>query len=262
MVQPVYRLDTGRLVHAMPRPYVIDPVRKTVTRELSKATSDVPVAGFEALGPLVDSRGEPVKDCKVKKDASSLTIEVPAGVRVLSPQLDAHNAPMMLTEVEGDFIAQVRVTGNMIPGTTPPKLRGKDILPGTFQGAGLLLFLDSRNYLRVERSVAADRGKPALKSQALIEIIKGGKAITSLYPTIPDGPLYIRIQRIGGAVTCLFGPNKQLWISLRKLAIAFPSKVKIGLIACNISKVPLTAQFEEFVLITEQKEINAKKSDP
>jgi hypothetical protein len=31
-------------------------------------------------------------------------------------------------------------------------------------------------------------------------------------------------------------------------------------IACNISKVPLTAQFEAFVLCTEQKEIDAKKS--
>jgi hypothetical protein len=77
---------------------------------------------------------------------------------------------------------------------------------------------------------------------------------------IPDGPLYIRIQRIGGAVSCLFGPDGRQWISHQKLAIAFPSKVKIGLIACNISKVPLTAQFEQFVLITEQKEIDAKKS--
>jgi len=85
MVQPVYRLNTGRLVHAMPTPYVIDAGRKTVTRDPGKAASDVPVAGFATLGPLVDSRGEPVKDCKVEKDASSLTIEVPAGVRLLSP---------------------------------------------------------------------------------------------------------------------------------------------------------------------------------
>ena len=223
MVQPVYRLVTGRLVHAMPTPYVVDARTKTVARDLGKAASDVPVAGFAALGPLVDSRGEPVKDCKVEKDASSLTIEVPAGVRVLSPQLDYHNAPMMLADVEGDFIAQVRVTGNMIPGTTPPKSK-KGNLPGTFQGAGLLLFLDSKNYVRVERSVAADKGKPALKSQALIEIIKGGKEIASFYPTIPDGPLYVRIQRIGGAVTCLFGPNGRQWISHQKLAIAFPPK--------------------------------------
>jgi S1-C subfamily serine protease/regulation of enolase protein 1 (concanavalin A-like superfamily) len=249
LVQTIYQLDTGKSVRTMPTP---------------RAIGGGPVDGhgpdFAALGPLVDSRGEPVKDCKVEKDDYSLTIEVPAGVRVLSPQLDAHNAPMMLTEVEGDFIAQVRVTGNMIPGTTPPKFKGKDILPGTFQGAGLLLFLDSKNYVRVERSVAADRGKPVLKAQALIEMIKGGRELASYYPSIPDSPLYIRIQRIRGAVTVLFGPDGRLWITHQKLAIASPPKVKIGVIASNISKVPLTAQFEDFVLITEEKEIDAKKS--
>jgi regulation of enolase protein 1 (concanavalin A-like superfamily) len=150
----------------------------------------------------------------------------------------------------------------MIPGTSPPRVRGKDILPGTFQGAGLLLFLDSRNYIRVERSVTADKGKPALKSQALIEILKGGRSIASFYPMITDGPLYVRIQRIQGAVTVLFGPDGRRWISHQKLAIASPPKVKIGLIASNMSKVPLTAQFEEFVLITEQKDVDAQKSVP
>jgi S1-C subfamily serine protease/regulation of enolase protein 1 (concanavalin A-like superfamily) len=251
LVQTIYRLDAGKIVRTMPTP-------KAVGRNGDWPPFDVPGPRFTALGPLVDARGQAVKDCNVQRTPDSLTIEVPAGVRLLSLQLDVHNAPMMLADVEGDFIAQVRVTGNMIPGTTPPKW--KKPLPGTFQGAGLLLFVDSRNYVRMERSVAADKGKAALKSQALIEIIKGGRAIASLYPTIPGGPLYIRIQRIGGAVSCLFGPDGRRWLSHEKLAIAFPPKVKIGLIACNMSKVPLTAQFEEFVLITEQNEIDAKKS--
>jgi S1-C subfamily serine protease len=219
LVQTIYQLDTGKIIRTMPTP-------KDIGRN-GGGGSNFTGPSFTALGPLVDSRGQAVKDCSVRRTPDSLTIEVPAGVRLLSPQLDVHNAPMMLADVEGDFIAQVRVTGNMIPGTSPPKPPvGKKgiILPGTFQGAGLLLFLDSRNYVRVERSVAADRGRPALKSQALIEIIKGGREIASLYPMIPEGPLYVRIQRIGGAVTVLFGPDGRRWISHQKLAIAFPPK--------------------------------------
>jgi hypothetical protein len=121
LVQTIYQLDTGKSVRTMTTPIAIG--RK------GGGPDDLRGRDFAALGPLVDSRGEPVKDCKVERDDSSLTIEVPAGVRVLSPQIDAHNAPMMLADVEGDFIAQVRVTGNMIPGTTPPKytVKGRPI---------------------------------------------------------------------------------------------------------------------------------------
>ena len=79
-------------------------------------------------------RGEEKTYLKLNVAQGDLTIEVPAGVRVLSTQLDVHNAPMTLADVEGDFIAQVRVTGSMIPGTDPPKFKGKNVLPGTFQG--------------------------------------------------------------------------------------------------------------------------------
>jgi hypothetical protein len=115
--------------------------------------------------------------------------------------------------------------------------------------------------MRVERAVSADRGKAALKARALIEIVKGGRVISVHYPPIPDGDLYIRIQRINGAVMCLFGPNGKFWFSHQKLAIAVPPKIKVGLIASNMSKVPLNAQFEQFVLITEKKDVDAEKSE-
>jgi hypothetical protein len=263
MVQAVYRLDTGKMINGMPVPFVLNAGSNTLARDQGdKPAGSLPVASFAALGSLVDALGQPAKDCKVQKEGSSLTIEVPAGVRVLSTQLDVHTAPLMLTDVDGDFIAQVKVTGNMIPGTSPPKFRGRDVLPNTYQGAGLLLVQDSRNYIRVERSVSAERGKPALKTRALIEIVKGGRVISVLYPRIPDGDLYMRIQRIGGAVTCFFGPNGKVWFSHEKLAIAVPPKVKVGLIASNMSKVPLNAQFEQFILITEPKDVEAEKTNP
>src|SRR5262249_17460849 len=75
LVQTIYQLDTGKSVRTMPPPRAIE--------RNGGGPGYISGHGFEALGPLVDSRGDPVKDCKVEKDAYSLTIEVPAGVRVL-----------------------------------------------------------------------------------------------------------------------------------------------------------------------------------
>ena len=47
----------------------------------------------------------------------------------------------------------------MVPGTDPPKFKGKNMLPGTYQGAGVLLWQDTKNYILVERSVTTKRGQ-------------------------------------------------------------------------------------------------------
>jgi regulation of enolase protein 1 (concanavalin A-like superfamily) len=240
----------------MPRPYLV-PSRPT---GLARADVDPqakgPAASFDVLGPLIDSHKQPVKDCKMQRDANSLTIEVPAGVRMLSNELDVRNAPMTLAEVEGDFVAVVKVAGNMIPGTDPPKFKGRNVLPGTFQGAGLLLWQDAKNYIRIERTAAARRGQAVLSTRVLVEIIKGGKSVLPLGLNIPDGPLYLRVQRIDGALAFLFGPDGRSWITTRKLAVTFPNKLQVGLVASNLSRQPLSAQFEGFVLLTNKKELD------
>jgi regulation of enolase protein 1 (concanavalin A-like superfamily) len=256
MIQTVYRLDSGKLVYTMPRPYLV-PSRPTgLARADVEPAAKGPAATFAALGPLIDSHKQPVKDCQMQKEAGSLTIEVPAGVRLLSNELDVHNAPMTLAEVDGDFVAVVKVAGNMIPGTDPPKFKGRNVLPGTFQGAGLLLWQDARNYIRIERTVAAKRGQAVLATRALVEIIKGGKSMLSLSLNIPDGPLFLRLQRIDGALAFLFGPDGRRWITSRKLAVAFPAELQVGLVASNMSRQRLSAQFEGFVLLTDKKELD------
>ena len=255
MVQTAYRLDSGKLVYTMPRPYQVPSRPTSLARADVEPQARGPIATFAVLGPLIDPHKQPVKDCKIQRDANSLTIEVPAGVRLLSQELDIRNAPMTLADVDGDFVAQVKVSGTMVPGTDTPKYKGKNVLPGTYQGAGVLLWHDTKNYILVERSVTTKRGNVVLSSKALVEIIKGGKSVASISVIIPDGPLYLRLQRIDGALAFLFGPDGKRWITSRKLAVVFPAKVQVGLVACNMSKQPLSAQFEAFVLITEKKDL-------
>ena len=59
---------------------------------------------------------------------------------------------MTLTAVEGDFAAVVEVTGELSPGLVLPKDRQGNHIPSTFQGAGLLLYQDQDNFVRLERT--------------------------------------------------------------------------------------------------------------
>ncbi len=86
-----------------------------------------------------------------------------------------------------------------------------------------------------------NRKAVTLSSEVLVEICKNGKPAGLYSLTIPDGPLYVRILRLNGGIQCMFGPTGQRWISLRKLAVPFPDKLKIGLIASNASKEALSA---------------------
>ena len=88
--------------------------------------------------------------------------------------------------------------------------------------------------------------------RALLEIVKGGRTLGYMYPPVPDRPLFVRIQRRKGALTFMYGTDGKQWITHPKLAITFPPKIQIGLVASNMSKQPLLAQFEEFQLIIDR----------
>ena len=71
------------------------------------------------LGPLLD----PDNDCKLTKDEDKMTIkiDVPGKLHTLSPEVTTrknrkvslNNAPITMTEVDGDFAAFVQVTGEI-----------------------------------------------------------------------------------------------------------------------------------------------------
>jgi hypothetical protein len=93
----------------------------------------------------------------------------------------------------------------------------------------------------------------SLTSEALLEIVKGGKNMAYQYLPVPDQSLYLCMRRIDGAFTFMFGPNGKQWLTHQKLAVTFPNKLQVGLVASNMSKQPLTARFEEFELVTDHE---------
>ncbi len=238
MIQLAHTDTNGRTTYAAPEEFEVPEKPGEINTPNGTVQGDVILAA-EGLAEITNS-----KDCTSSRDRKSVTISVPGTVHLLSPELKKKNAPMMLGEIEGDFVARVKVAGEFRPGT---ESAGK--LPLAFHGAGLLLWQDNNNYVRLERTAGTTRSSPVLLTRILVEVCSNGKPTAPFYMPVPEGPLYLQFVRIHSDLYCMFGPDGQKWISLQKLAAEFPDKVKVGLTAANTSKKAFAAKFEEFKVI-------------
>jgi regulation of enolase protein 1 (concanavalin A-like superfamily) len=179
---------------------------------------------------------------KFLPDAAGLTIALPGKLYILSPELKTKSAPMLLTEVTGDFTALVKIPGKILPGTAP--LKG---LPFTFQGAGLIVWQDENNYLRLERAslFTADRVRV---HHVLVEVCKEGKTIPSTFKEVRDTDIILRLDRHGSELRCQYSTDGKAWFDAKRQSVAFPAAVGVGVSAANASPKPFAARFEDFEL--------------
>lgn len=250
-VQASYLDGLGRTIYTNPIAYDI-PTEPTglvaIGLPPSREGPKIPPT-FEKLGPLVDAS----KQCKMTRDSKFLAFDVPAGVHLLSPELDVKNSPMSLADVDRDFVAQVQIVGEMLPGVEKPRFKGRT-MPITFQGAGLIFWVDKNNYIRLERT-AGTGGELTMINKLLVEACKNGKDVGHRYIPVPEGPLFVRMTRVHSALQCMVSTDGHRWAALPKLPVSYPMKAQIGLCASNVSKEPCTIRFENFVLITEPKKV-------
>jgi S1-C subfamily serine protease len=273
LVQTAHRDTRGTLVYAKPREIELPekPGRVTVSSEVLRILRVLQKKSMPMLGPLID----PEKNCKLIKDEDTMKIkiEVPGGkVRTLAPYVHQrlnknkplHNAPMTLIEVEGDFAAVVEVTGDIAAGTNLPKDRQGNEIPFTFQGAGLLLYQDKDNFVRLERTAGVAIATLQPIHKVLFEVVKDGKHVENQsYPPIPEGPVALLLMRKKGRVMC--GASLNLTapaVPIKVIELDLPKKVQIGLSASNISAKPFTAQFEGFALINSETQMDAMFGEP
>ena len=81
---------------------------------------------------------------------------------------------MSLIDVEGDFAVLVEVTGEINAGATLPKDRQGNTIPFTFQAAGLILYQDKDNFVRLERSAGVAVASLQPIHKVLFEVVKDG----------------------------------------------------------------------------------------
>ena len=269
LVQTAHRDLRGRLHYTKPREVTLPekPGRIRPAGGIQRIFNLARAPSLKRLGPLID----PAKDCRMFKDDQRfrLTIDIPGKLHSLSPKLTdnsnrpVHNAPMTLTEVEGDFVSVVQISGEINPGSTPPRDRQVRGLGFTFQSAGLIVYQDKNNFFRLERAGSIVTRSLTPVHRLVIEAVKDGKqAMDPIYHDLPETELLLILQRRKNRIKCMFVPKGTNQIfTFRDFAFSLPSKVKVGLSASNISAQPFSATFENFTLLSNTTELDDELND-
>jgi hypothetical protein len=165
---------------------------------------------------------------------------------------------MTLTEVDGDFAAVVDVNADIKPG---PKLainRQGNTIPFVFQGAGLLLYQDKGNFIRLERAAGIALETSATIHRVLIEIVTDGKTAVFLYFPLPEGNTRLVLIRRKERVRCLFGSTGGIALTMSpEYVVDLNPKVRVGLTASNISGELFVGNFDNFGLVTDPAHVEA-----
>jgi regulation of enolase protein 1 (concanavalin A-like superfamily) len=221
-------------------------LRLGVTREGPSApVAAAPVAAEpEGRGREVPGWGmafDPDHDCMIETEGKVLFLDVPGTLHDLNADINKLNAPRVLREVEGDFEAQVKVDGSFQPGA---KSNNPKSVP--YNGAGLLLWQDAGNYIRLERGAIIRAGR--LGTFVDFEEREDGHRGAVHNGKLAPGTAYLRLMRRGGRISGAVSSDGVTWEALRPIDVNWPTRLKLGVAAVNSSSEPFAARLEEFVV--------------
>jgi regulation of enolase protein 1 (concanavalin A-like superfamily) len=179
-------------------------------------------------------------DCNITFNSQygRLEMHVPGTPHVLSAEVPdlPMNAPRVVRPIRGDFTASVRVIGRLEPG----RLRTTHYDP--YHGAGLIIWQDASNYLRLERAVGFMNGRhnPYIN----FEVREGGRLAESHGISIPDRSIFLKLRRHGTDFSAWYSHDSREWVGLGTLHASFIERVEVGVIAVNSARRALTAELE------------------
>jgi regulation of enolase protein 1 (concanavalin A-like superfamily) len=197
-------------------------------------------------GQLIDLDG----DCTVKADDERVLFTV-IGWHDLSDDLPK-NAPRILEEVEGDFVVFVKVGGAFKP-VGPSTLATRR----PYNGAGLLIWQDDKNYVRLERAAVEVNGQTPeyLNFQQHTD---GAVRMARIELGLKPEPVHIRLERRNGRLHAAASYDSRLWNGYPPVDVRLPGKLQLGVAAISTSATAFTPEFEEFE-VYRRTNLNAKK---
>jgi regulation of enolase protein 1 (concanavalin A-like superfamily) len=185
-------------------------------------------------------------DCTVSPGEGKLTITVPGGTHDLNKQLGGMSAPRVLREVDGDFTIQVKVSGEFDPGDEAAKHNNRDIAP--FCSAGLLLWQDEKNYLRLERNGWCRDGKIGCY-KPLIEYYRDSvpppESEATLEQFFKGQSTWLKFERRGNSVTASYSHDGEEWTTAKEITVELPPRIQAGIAAVNTSTKRFSVEFEQ-----------------
>src|SRR5439155_4393214 len=134
------------------------------------------------------------------------------------------NAPRVMQPVEGDFLVTVKVTGDFQPGGTCTNPNPKAI---PYNGAGILIWSDADNFIRLERGAVLRGGK--VGTFVAFEEREGGYRGAVHNQGIPAGTCYLRLERKGSRIHGAISADSSAWKRLQPIDTVWPAKLKVGL---------------------------------
>ena len=201
------------------------------------ATSVKGAVTLDGWGTAFDPDG----DCKFAVQNDKLTIAVPGKDHALCIEQNRMNAPRILRDVQGDFIAQVKVSGKYPAGAESVVATRRP-----FHGAGLLLWVDEKTYVRLEKAQVVADGQTT--EYANFELRKDGDftrgGTTDVTPT--EKTTYLRLERRGKKVYGSASNDGIQWAALEPIDIELPKMVKVGIIAGHNTSSGFEPAFEEW----------------
>ncbi len=207
-----------------------------------------PAKPEKRIGRLADWSDviDPDGDCDVvlDRETNRATILVPGTAHLLSAELGRMNAPRILGDIQGDFEVRLKVTGTNHPGG---KATTSQYAP--YHGAGILLWQDPENYVRLE--IAADVRKGKVFPYANFELRRAGLLAVTQGLKIEDDASYLRLERRGNEVRGAFSPDGDHWTLFPPMIVELKDRLKVGVVVVNSASKPLKAGFEE-IQVTAQ----------
>jgi len=190
-------------------------------------------------GEVVDPDG----DCRLKLDDGNLVGEVPGTLHDLNIDIGKNNAPRVVQEVDGDFVAQVKVAGSFQPGEVRT---GPKSVP--YNGGGLVVWLDQDHYIRIERA-SMYRDKRVMGFLAFESRELGTRAAVHNKGGLdPKEDLWLRLERRGKVFSGFLSKDGRQWEQLRPMRVEWPARLKLGVDIVNSCGDPMTIRFQDFSL--------------
>ena len=210
----------------------------------TKARADTGALAIPGWGAAIDANG----DCKITStDETKLEVEVPGVAHDLAAELKLWNAPRVLSDVTGDIVAQVKVSGAFRPDA-PSTIPGRH----PYHGAGLLLWQDKDNYVSLHR--AAVRVDNKVRHYINFELRKDGRLAQSFGEMqVPDVDVVLRLERRGGRMYAYATNVDGMGLTAYKPVKAELAGVaKLGIVAVTSSSAPLKVTFENFEVFVKR----------
>jgi regulation of enolase protein 1 (concanavalin A-like superfamily) len=205
---------------------------------------DQPTLSIRGWGDIVD----PDNDCPISVNGRKVVVKVPDAAHDFAGELSRWNAPRIVREAKGDFIVDVKVSGQFKPveASNIPTRRG-------YNGAGILLIKDKNNHLSLQRGAVNLDGK--VRHYLNFELRKDGELAISLSQVeLEDADVYLRLERRGKKVYGMGSMEGINWKSYDPIEVDFPDGLTVGIAAINSSKGPFTCAFEDFTVFRKVME--------